>query len=174
MCYSAIAVANFFIEKSIEEKRFLTVLHLIKMAFLSHAVFYNTRHKPLFSDPVVAWKHGPVIASLYHNLKHYGNSPITESISVAKPVPDNGKFSFQLVTPNIRPDDKEISDFLTVAWNKLSTIDAWRLRMYSHEKGGAWYETVSKIVDDPNNEESLKSLPRNLTILDKVIEECGR
>ena len=174
MCYSATAIANYFIDKSIKEKRGLTPLHIIKMTYFSHAVFFNSNHKALFSDPVVAWKHGPVIVSLYHSLKCYGNNPVTDMISVAKPVSDGGKFSFKLVIPSIRTDDTEIIDFLNLAWEKLSSIDTWRLREYSHEKGGAWYETVKEKISDPSDDKLLSNLPRNLTILDSVIERCGR
>lgn len=174
MAYSALAIVNYFIEKSIKEQHFLTQLHLIKMTYLAHAVYFKTEHEALFSDPVVAWKHGPVIVSIYDKLKCYGNSPVSALITTLQEVVEDGQIRFQLVCPKVRETDQKIKDFLDLAWKKLSTVDAWRLRMYSHEPGGAWYETVKEKGIDPMDERSLEALPRNLTILDNVIEACGR
>ena len=60
-------------------------------------------------------------------------------------------------------------------WDKLSGVETWRLRALSHAEGGAWFQTVENQNIDPKNDEDVKEkLPRNLTILDSVIQECGR
>ena len=79
MCYTANAVANYFIKKSLDEKIPLTHMHLQKMMFFAHAFYFKHYGKPLISDPFVAWQHGPVIETLYHDLKKYGNEEITDA-----------------------------------------------------------------------------------------------
>ncbi len=176
MCYSAVAVANFFIEKARKEETPLSNMHLQKMIFFAHAIYFKGTGKPLFSDPVVAWQHGPVIESLYHELKHYGKGNITEPISKLEPCEANSFFPCKFVTPVIPSGDYDVISFLTQAWEKLSVIEPWRLRALSHAEGGAWFVTLKKQgIENPEDEDEVRrNLPRNLTILDSVIKECGR
>ncbi len=175
MCYSAIAVANFFIDKAKKTATHLSNMHLQKMIFFAHAIYFKQTGKPLFSDPVLAWQHGPVVESLYHRLKCYGNSDITELISKLEPCDEKRFFPCRLVTPTIPDDNSEVVSFLNQVWDKLSGIETWRLRSLSHAEDGAWYKTVKKQGINPKDDEDVRNrLPRNLTILDSVIRECGR
>ena len=81
MSYSAIAVANYFIDKSLSNNCPVTNMKMQKLVFFAHAVYFHERHQPLISDPITAMQHGPVIMSLYTHLKKYGSSPIKQTIS---------------------------------------------------------------------------------------------
>lgn len=184
MCYSAIAVANYFIKKSLVTKTALTHMHLQKMLFFAHAFYFKHYGKPLIADPFVAWQHGPVIETLYHELKKYGYDKITEMVVVLKRLDsadEDSVFPFRVVTPFVNTDDTDIVHYLDSVWNSLSHAETWRLRALSHQEGGAWYKTVGELKDktgrniDPSNDNDVrKYLPRNLTILDSCIRECGR
>lgn len=175
MSYSATAIANYFIKKSKETGKPVSNMHLQKVIFFAHAAYFKQTKKPLFADPVVAWLHGPVIESLYHSLKQYGNGEVTEEISVLRTYDTKQIFPCRLITPSIRQNDKEVVEYLDEVWEKLAPVDTWRLRALSHAPGGAWYSTVKKFVDNPADDEEVKNkLPRNLTILDSAIMECGR
>ena len=173
MSYSAIAVANFFIDKSLSTNAPITNMKIQKMVFFAHAVYFHERHQPLISDPVTAMQHGPVIISLYAHLKRYGSSNIKKKIEIAQESNDLF-FPWETVIPCIRKDDADTRAYLDRVWSKLSPLEAWQLRAVSHMKGGAWYKTVSEFGIDPNNPDAIAHLPRNLTILDNVIEECGK
>ena len=175
MCYSATAIANYFITRSKETNTPISNMHLQKMLFFAHAAYFKESKEPLFSDPVVAWQHGPVVVSVYHRLKQYKNGVVNDEIAVLKD--DGGKNTFpcSLVIPTVRPKDKEIVDYLNYVWEQLSTVETWRLRALSHAKGGAWYHTLKEHNIDPDNDEDVaNNLPRNLTILDSTIMEYGR
>ena len=184
MCYTAIAVANYFIKKSLDGKVPITHMHLQKMLFLAHAFYFKHYGNPLISDPFVAWQHGPVIETLYHELKKYGNEEITDLIITLKPLDkteEKSVFPYRVVTPFVNMKDTNIVNYLDSVWDSIARVDTWRLRSFSHQKGGAWYKTVGELekpdggkVDPSNDEEVRKFLPRNLTILDKCIQECGR
>ena len=175
MCYSAAAISNFFIEKSQKLGKSISNMKLQKMIFFAHAAFFKQNQKPLFSDPVVAWQHGPVVESIYHALKKYGDGSVTEMITRFEPSNDDTFRGYHVVTPVVRNDDYEVVSFLNSAWEKLYPIDTWRLRMLSHAEGGAWYKTVQGQNIDPKDDDAVyQNLPRNLTILDSVIQECGR
>lgn len=175
MCYSVEAVANFFINKSLKTETLLSNMHLQKIVFFAHAAYFKSHQKPLFSDPVVAWQHGPVVVSLYHELKQYESGKVTELIQRLEPWGNKGAFQFKMIIPTIPKDDEEVVAFLDQAWKHLSEVPTWKLRAISHAEGGAWYKTVESQNIDPKNDQAVKQgLPRNLTILDSVIKECGR
>lgn len=183
MCYSAVAVANFFIKKSLDNNILMTHMHLQKMLFFAHAFYYKHKGKPLISDPFVAWQHGPVIETLYHDLKKYKDGKITDLIVVPKPDNTDEKkhVSFRAVTPYVNEEDSELIQYLDSVWNSLAHVETWRLRSLSHKEGGAWYKTVKTLkkengdtIDPSNDDDVKKYLPRNLTILDSFIKECGR
>lgn len=78
MAYSAIAVANAFIEKAKKHKiSDLTPMKLQKLVFFAHAWALASSNKPLIKDKILAWKYGPVIESIYHEFKRYGSNNIT-------------------------------------------------------------------------------------------------
>lgn len=170
MCYSAKAVANFFIKKSLEDHKPLTHLQLQKMVFFAHAVYFKEYHKPLVVDPVFAWKYGPVFLDLYLSLKDYGDSPVTDNISDAMLL-QNGEDVF-VTTPEINSKDTKVLKFLDGAYNALHDMTGGRLCAISHAKGGAWYKTLEERGLDPEDKNVI--IPRNLVILDDAIEACGK
>ena len=83
MAYSAIAVANAFIEMGLRgELSQLTPMKLQKLLFYTQSwhLFYNDG-QPLFNDDFERWPYGPVIPSIYHELKTYRYKTITNKIS---------------------------------------------------------------------------------------------
>lgn len=74
--HSPEAVSNFFIQKSLDSKVELTPMKLLKLAFLAHGWGLAYSETPLIPEAVRAWKYGPVIPSIYHGVKSYGNQQI--------------------------------------------------------------------------------------------------
>ena len=111
--------------------------------------------------------------SLYTRLKRYGSSPTTQKIEIAQES-DDLIFVWKSVIPSIRKEDTNTRAYLDQVWAKLSPLEAWQLRAVSHMEGGAWHKTLTNIGIDPTNAAAIENLPRNLTILDNVIEECGK
>lgn len=171
MAYSAKAVANFFLKKAKDAGEALDHLQLQKIVYFAHAVYFNKNHEPLIVDPVFAWKHGPVIQTLYDALKCYGSGPVQQFVTELKRDPSG---QVMLITPMVNPNDTKVLNFLDLAYNELHKLPGWRLRCVSHAENGAWFKTVQSQGIDPKNEMSLQNLPRNLVILDKEIEACGK
>lgn len=57
--------------------RELTPMQLVKLAYISHGWMLGLLGKPLFSEPVEAWRYGPVVPSIYHKYKEFRARPIT-------------------------------------------------------------------------------------------------
>ena len=77
MC-KASDVANFFIKLSLgEEEDLITNLKLNKLLYFAQGWSLVRLGRPLFHNEIQAWRCGPVVASIYHDYKNCGSSPIT-------------------------------------------------------------------------------------------------
>ena len=74
--YNAIAVANYFVRKGVDARSMLTPMQVNKLVFISHGWYLAVTSKPLILESPQAWKHGPVVSSVYHWLKRYGGDPV--------------------------------------------------------------------------------------------------
>ena len=168
MCYSAIAIANYFIQKGKDEKRLLTNIQLQKMLYFSYAVYYRKTQSSLFTDPIFAWPYGPVVLSVYQALDCYGNNDtIPHRIRLYNPIEE-------LYVPMVNPQSEAIVSHLQNTWDSLKGLEPWKLVELSHAKDGAWYKTVKDNGYDPEADDLIAKLPRNLIIKDKDIYGCGR
>jgi uncharacterized phage-associated protein len=126
---SPFAVARYFINKSAETGVELTPMKLIKLVYLAHGWYLGIKGEALINEEIQAWKYGPVIESLYHAFKRYGNKQIpAEEIK-------------QL--PELR--GLNISPFLDRIWEVYSKIAT---RITDAETGGI-YEVLAyrKLTD---------------------------
>lgn len=78
--YSAGNVAKYFCYLASQafigdnkEREGITNLKLQKILYFAQAYYLAKLGKPLFSDVIEAWEYGPVVPSVYHQLKHRGN-----------------------------------------------------------------------------------------------------
>ncbi len=74
--HDALGVANWLIEYG----GLYTPLQIIKLVYLSHGWMLGLYQRPLIKQKVEAWKYGPVIPDVYHQLKEYGSSSVEDSI----------------------------------------------------------------------------------------------
>lgn len=72
--HSSLLISDYIIRRAPDKR--LTPFHLIKMVVIAHGRHLATTNEPLIADRIEAWKHGPVIPVLYHELKIYGDGPV--------------------------------------------------------------------------------------------------
>lgn len=138
MAYSALAVANAFIEQGLRGKiRNLTPMKLQKLLFFAQSwhLRKNGEHTPLFDDNFARWKYGPVIPSLYHELKTYGAKPITSTLSN---VDIDDDCEVVLVTPSIPTSDADAHELIDAIIKKYGRLTGSQLSFLTHEEGTAW------------------------------------
>lgn len=80
MSYSSFAIANYFIQKGVEENKPLSHLELQKLVYIAHGWYMAYFDAPLVSEKVEAWLYGPVFPELYQQLKKNGNKKIIQSL----------------------------------------------------------------------------------------------
>lgn len=76
--YLAIDVAKHTLNHVDRLEKNITNLKLQKILYYIQAQSLKQNDKPLFSNPIEAWRHGPVVRSVYNYYREYTNRPITE------------------------------------------------------------------------------------------------
>ena len=92
-------------------------LKLQKLVYYAQGTQLAVTGKPLFDDEIVAWVHGPVIESLYHAYKAYGDGAI-------EPTCDYD-------IPQFNQDTKQLLDEV---YRILGQYSAWKLREMTHSE----------------------------------------
>lgn len=121
MSYDARHIANWFIERAGADGRVLSVMHLLKLTYITHGWHLAAYNKPLYSNRTEAWRFGPVIPDMYHDFKDQG---LEVKIPVAmKPV---------------SPISKTVKDLLKKVYDSYSLLSTEQLIDKTHVAGGPW------------------------------------
>lgn len=134
MCSSALA--NFFIDKAKSEKVEMTNLKLQKLMFIGYGWVYALTNKDLTDgEGFQAWQHGPVLPSIYHQMKRYGDSSINEQAT------DYDSDENKIYIPTIKSEDS--LNILGKVWDIYKSFSAWSLRNLTHEEETPWDKVYS-------------------------------
>ena len=75
---TAESIARYFLYRCREDGELITPLKMQKLIYYVYVWTLVNTKTSLFNEKFEAWPNGPVLRSLYHKLKKYGYSPITE------------------------------------------------------------------------------------------------
>ncbi|OOE32424.1 Panacea domain-containing protein [Salinivibrio kushneri] len=122
--YSPNEIAALFTKLAKEQSQHLTHMQLQKLTYIAHGfkLAITRGQQGLISEPVNAWKFGPVIPSLYHALKTYGNGYVPE-------------LNMRI---NIDPEDAEI---VRAVYETYGHLDGVSLSELTHRNGTPWHQT---------------------------------
>lgn len=111
-------VAKYFLSLADEDAGdLISNLKLQKLVYYAQGFHLAIYDEPLFSEPIEAWTHGPVVPDLYHAYKEYGSGFI--------PIPKD-------LDDSIYSDKaKELLDDVYAVYGQFS---AWKLRNMTHEE----------------------------------------
>lgn len=126
--YDCRTVANAFLYIASEEDRSLTNMHLQKLIYFAHGYYMAIMNEPLIEETIEAWKHGPVIRGLYHDLKGYGGDAID---SYFKSISTSG-------APTIRIVNESDLQFLRSVYDALREYGARELSQLTHAADSPW------------------------------------
>jgi len=97
---TALNVANYFLAAQDQSERDITNLKLQKLCAYAQAMSLVLLDKPLFSEPLEAWRLGPVVCSVYNKFSKYRGEIIPDiGLSEAfarEPFDDEQKFILEL------------------------------------------------------------------------------
>lgn len=127
MSYALNTIANTFIRKAREEGRGdLTPMKLLKLVYIAQGWSLGINNQPLFAEEIEAWKYGPVIPALYHQIKQYRSHPVEAEL----PQPTQGE--------HIQADDQRLLDRV---WETYGQHDGITLSSITHQPGTPWDQT---------------------------------
>ena len=134
-------IANYFIGYGNENNRPFTPLVIQKLLFFSHGWTLGFYNRPLLNSSFEAWRYGPVMPVIYHNLSYYRADPVAKEILAHE-----------------KDFDWQERDILKQVAEKYGVFNGMELSSMTHVEGGPWHQVWSK-----------HRLP--LVIPDKLIQE---
>ena len=143
--YDPKAIANFFIEKSRDENKPITPLKLQKLLYFAHGWSLALRNEELVEESIQAWKYGPVIPSIYHEFKNFGNEPILAKAVVYSFDGD----TITTETPAISEGDEPTIALLSKVWDVYKPFTALDLSNVTHQTDGPWAKAVEAFQGNP-------------------------
>lgn len=148
MAYSAIAVANAFIEKAKSKGiNDLSPMKLQKLVYFAHAWMLALADKPLIKENVKAWKFGPVIDSVYHEFKSFGSGNISTLGTEFEGLESDDVFDIKYVIPKLPKNDETASAIIDAILDTYGDRSAISLSNLTHEPGSAWCITRDQHKD---------------------------
>lgn len=149
---SPIEIAKYFLIKAEKDGELITPLKMQKLVYFAY-VFYLISKKGkerLFEEKIEAWPAGPVVPSLYRELKEYGSAPIKIKSFV------------DITEQKLREkNNPEVMGILDKTYENCEKWTAFELVVLSHQEKG-WLEARKGLKPDEKS---------NNLILDKHILE---
>ncbi|MCY3769933.1 MAG: DUF4065 domain-containing protein [Gammaproteobacteria bacterium] len=139
--YDTRLTANRLIEISGQHGEPMSIMRLLKLAYMAHGWTLAIIDAPLVNENVQAWRYGPVIPSIYYSFRPYGAYNMG-------PIPVVGNAEI----------DEETDGVLEAVCDLYKDVSTNRLTALTHIKGGPWHRTYKPNV-------------RHLIIPNKIIAE---
>ena len=130
--YNSLEVAWKMLQIAKRKGLSLSNLQLQKLVYIAHGYMLGWQNKALISDNVEAWNYGPVISSVYHGFKHFGDSKIEVDPNV-----DN-------IKTNLDSDGLAIQ-VIDGVLNLYGHLDAMHLVNLTHQPDTPWYITWNEM-----------------------------
>lgn len=148
---TAMDIANLIIvyaNQIINRTGALTPIKLQKILYYVYVDCLVNKNTKLFDTPIEKWKFGPVVSSVYHNLKNYGVRHIAEPTSSYIFDDSEGTIVFKEIPfdPTCIDLDVEIKNSIEHKVAELINIDPFELVERTH-KEKPWKEYESLILE---------------------------
>ena len=135
--YDPKAIANFFLALAETEGRSITPLQLTKLVYIAHGWHLGLTGQPLLNENPEAWQYGPVLPSIYHEFKNFGNAAITMRATEF----DLRTFGLKEVTLPNDQTTEPLKKFLREVWHIYGKKSGLELSSLTHQPGTPWYKT---------------------------------
>lgn len=147
--YDPQQAARSLIERAAMKGLRLSNLTLQKLLYIAHGALLAIHHRPLVNEQFAAWRYGPVLENLYHDLKVYGADNITPGdryIQHWGRIPDQDIEAISMI-------DSVLDHF--GRWSGASLIQ------WSHKPDGPWHEVYSGFVSGTIPDEKIGQYFKN-------------
>ena len=121
--YDSRQIANCLIEIANRHHQSMSIMRLLKLAYMSHGWALAMIKEPLINDYVQAWRYGPVIPSIYYSFRPYGVYGLSKIPIVKEQIIDD--------------DDCE---FIEAVYELYKDLTDSKLTQLTHIHGGPWHK----------------------------------
>lgn len=144
--YTIAHVANYILQYFFVYKKEITPLKLQKLLYIAYGwnLVLNKENPRLFDEPIVAWKYGPVVPSIYYYFrdKTDDKNRIEDNMYVASFDEENGNIDYNVA---IIPDsDIETRRIINAVLDRYGEQTGEDLVNKLHEKGSPWDKVYNK------------------------------
>ena len=141
-------VAKYFLYRAIEDGDLVSPLKMQKLVYYAYSWTLVKNKERLFEEKIQAWPSGPVVPSLYKELKGYGSAPIGSDYLGVKNEkelePVFSKFSDEVKATL----DKVYEDYMTKTAFELVALTHSENPWIEARKGLSPTESSNKIISD--------------------------
>ena len=130
----SLAIAEYFIRKSQEDRRVITNKKLQKLLYYAQAWSLVFNDRKIFDDPIEAWVHGPAVPLVYSEFKKFGFGGINIKVN-------EDDFAFLSIK------EREILDDV---WKAYGKFDADYLELLTHGES-PWQEARAGVSSDASS-----------------------
>ncbi|MGA2677789.1 MAG: type II toxin-antitoxin system antitoxin SocA domain-containing protein [Sedimentisphaerales bacterium] len=116
-------------------------LKLQKLVYYAQGFHLAIEDKPLFDEPIEAWKYGPVIPTLYHKYKGSESGPISK--------PDN--IDLDKYSPKVK-------SLLNDVYEVYGQFSAWKLACLTHDEPPFKNTPMNSVINQQAMKDYFKTL----------------
>ena len=127
--HSSLTIANRFWDLAQDARAQLTPMQMLKLVFLAHGWMLGLHGRPLIRDRIEAWKYGPVIPTLYHEIKAYRGSPIRS----------------RLAAPRTDRISGDADDIISQVFEIYGDWSGPELSQLTHERDSPWDQVFDEV-----------------------------
>lgn len=137
------AIANYFINLAQKNNvADLSPMKLQKLVYYAHGWSLGFYGEPLIDDQIEAWKFGPVIPTIFHAAKKFGNENINTLFADYSYHEEADELTTHI--PKIREDDEDTVNLLNFIWDVYGKYSAFTLSNLTHKEGSPWAEVNNR------------------------------
>jgi len=168
MAFTAKSVANYFFDLAKSQSdHSVSPMKMQKLVYFAHGWSLGLTGNPLIDEQVQAWPYGPVIPTLYHEFKHFGNGEITDYATELNWGNSGGRLGeFEVITPQIPNDASDRTQYSRALLNKVWEIyrpySPIQLSNITHEPGTPWHSVSVNFSG---------GIPKDTAIPNEIIRE---
>jgi uncharacterized phage-associated protein len=142
--YTPSHVANYFLWRSWSDGMEINAMKLIKLIYIAYGWNLAVNEEKLFDEKILAWAYGPVMPSIYHEFKRFGNKPIKKDEYSAEFDIETGDL---ICVPIIPKSDDRVLRVLNAVWNSYKDKSGVALSRVTHSEDGSWCKAYKKGVN---------------------------
>jgi len=149
MAYDPKAIANYFLDLADSHHQALSPMKIQKLIYYANGWCLAIKGQPLINEQVEAWRFGPVIPSIYRELREFGNKPITGRATDVhyEKNPAGDGYTVKCSTPSVNDDEMQAEftkSLLDKIWEVYEGYSASQLSNMTHAIGSPWHKVYTQ------------------------------